>query len=294
MLGSAVQACLNFLGERVVGVDLPDADLTVESEAMGLIERVRPTHVIHCAAYTDVNGAESHEELCRAVNVRATEHLARACATGGARLLYISTDYVFDGTARHPYRVDDAPNPLGVYAQSKLDGERAVAESLEEHQIVRTAWLYGEGKGGFVAAISKGLRSEKPTLQVVEDETGNPTYARDLAAGLIEISQIRETGVFHLVNEGHCTRLEQARKIAELSGEDPNRIVPITREDWPSPVERPAWSVLDCSRAYSLGVRPLRNWVEALDDYLVSERGKIGENERRTDSVMQQVVEHRK
>jgi dTDP-4-dehydrorhamnose reductase len=295
MLGSAVLARLNSLGERAGGTDLPGTDLTVEAEVEDLIGRVQPTHVIHCAAYTDVNGAESHEEICRTVNVTATGYLARACAKNHARLLYISTDYVFDGTARRPYREDDVPNPLGVYARSKLDGERVVAGALGDYQIVRTAWLYGEGKGGFVAAILKGLRMPERPLQVVEDETGNPTYAPDLAAGLVDISQLPETGIFHLVNEGQCTRFEQARKIAELSGNDSERILPIRREDWPSPVERPAWSVLDCSRARSLGVRPLRHWAKALEDYINRVLDKNETEPRETHRLIhQQFVEPQK
>lgn len=267
MLGTAVVARLGYLGERVTGADLPEIDLTDEATVASLLETMRPTHVIHCAAYTDVNGAESHEGVCRKVNVSASSLLARACAEWDARLVYISTDYVFDGAARHPYRVEDKPNPMGVYAQSKFDGEKAVAEGLLNHQIARTAWLYGHGKGNFVTAILGGL-AKGGTLKVVSDETGNPTYAVDLAAALVELSKCAETGVFHLVNEGFCTRFELARKIAEFGGYDPERILPIRSEEWPSPVKRPLWSVLDSSRACSVGVRPLRRWPDALKDFI--------------------------
>ena len=196
---------------------------------------------------------------------------AEAAAAFGARLLFISTDYVFDGSASRAYKETDPVNPISEYGRSKLEGERAVEGVGGDYQIARTAWLFGAGKRTFVSAILDALEKGGP-VKVVEDEFGNPTYVEDLAEGLIALSRIPARGVFHLVNEGTCSRCEMAREIALRGGFDPDRIAAIKSAEWVSPAARPLWSVLDCSRAYSLGVPPLRNWREAVDTFLFHSR----------------------
>lgn len=267
MLGSAVLAHLRGLGDEATGTDLPEVDLTDGPAVERLIGGAGPSHVIHCAAYTNVDGAESEAEACRAANVAATANLARACANAGAAMLMVSTDFVFDGTAREPYAIDAATNPLGVYARSKLEGEQALAGGLERHQIVRTAWLYGRGGRNFVLAILGRLRQGEP-LRVVADQIGSPTYTLDLAERLVGLARLEAFGVFHVTNAGQCSWHEFAREIARLSGFAPDSIEAIGTADWPSPARRPAWSVLDCSRAWQAGLEPMRPWQEALADYL--------------------------
>jgi len=267
MLGSALVARLRADGERALGVDISEADLTREERARDLVKHAHPTHVIHCAAYTDVDGAESDAETCHRANALAPKYVARACANAGARMLMISTDYVFDGKATEPYPVDAEPNPVGVYARSKYTGEKAAAAALEDCQIVRTAWLYGPGRRNFVVKIRDLLARNGP-LRVVNDQRGSPTYAVDLAKRLIALTRLDVRGIFHLTNSGHCTWCEFARKIAELLGKDPSVIQPVATAERPVPAPRPAWSVLDCSRALEIGLEPMRPWQEALADYL--------------------------
>jgi dTDP-4-dehydrorhamnose reductase len=307
MLGQAVTAELMLRGCIVIPTDLPEADLTDEAVAQRLFDAVRPTRVIHCAAYTAVDRAESDAETCRRVNAEMPAVVARACARVGAAMLLVSTDFVFDGRAvGRPYREDDTPRPVSVYGQTKLDGERAVAAALERHQIVRTAWLYGPGKRNFVSAMLERLwRGER--LRVVDDQTGSPTYTLDLAAALADLcgagvagaagtvggpaatgeagaagatkgagfsssagasDAARATGTFHLVNAGRTTWCGLTRRAAELAGLTPEDVEAIPTSDYPTAARRPVWSVLDCSRAWSLGVPPMRPWGEALADYV--------------------------
>lgn len=267
MLGTSLMELLTERGIAAFGTDLPEVDLTDADATDRLFQKAQPTHVIHCAAYTDVNGAETCREICRAANVVAPRVVAQACSRQGARMISISTDYVFGGNADKPYAVDDPTGPVSYYGQSKLEGELAVRESLDDSQIVRTAWLFGAGKRTFVSAIVGALRRGGP-VKVVQDEIGSPTYAPDLAEGLLALSRVEATGVFHMVNSGQCSRFEMAQAIARHGGFDPSQIVPIRSADWVSPAARPLWSVLDTSRAQACGVGPLRPWEEALRAFL--------------------------
>lgn len=267
MLGMAVVDYLRQRGETVTGTDLPEADLTDSRAARELVRRLRPTRVIHCAAYTQVDQAESDVEVCRRVNALMPRHVGAACAETGASMLLVSTDFVFDGRAREPYPVDAAPAPADAYAQTKYEGEMALAEVLPRHQIARTAWLFGPGKRNFVFAMYERLR-QGMRLRVVADQTGCPTYTLDLARCLVALSTKEEFGVFHTVNTGHTTWCALTRKIAEFAGLDPNTVEAIRTEDYPTPARRPAYSVLDCSRTWALGIEPMRAWEEALKEYV--------------------------
>jgi dTDP-4-dehydrorhamnose reductase len=267
MLGMAVVDYLRQRGETVTGTDLPESDLTDPGAARELVRRLRPTRVIHCAAYTQVDQAESDIEVCRRVNALMPRHVGAACAEAGASMLLVSTDFVFDGRAREPYAVDAPPAPAGAYAQTKYEGEMALAEVLPRHQIARTAWLFGPGKRNFVSAMYERLR-QGMRLRVVADQTGCPTYTLDLARCLVALSTKEEFGVFHTVNSGHTTWCALTRKIAEFAGLDPKTVEAIRTEDYPTPARRPAYSVLDCSRTWALGIEPMRAWEEALKEYV--------------------------
>ncbi|MFM8896018.1 MAG: dTDP-4-dehydrorhamnose reductase, partial [Actinomycetales bacterium] len=190
-------------GDSVVGVDLPEVDITDESAVQAMFERVQPDVVVNCAAWTAVDAAEEQEAAALRVNGTAPGLLAAACAATGAWLVQISTDYVFDGQAQTPYDEDATPNPQSAYGRTKLAGEIAVREQLpERHYIVRTAWLYGVRGANFVKTILKA-QAERGSVSVVDDQVGQPTYARDLAAQIVALLDRRPAaGIFHGTNEG--------------------------------------------------------------------------------------------
>lgn len=232
--------------------------------------------VINCAAYTDVDGAEQHHDRAYAVNVTGPQHLAHACADTGARLIHVSTDYVFNGEfggkGPHPYEPDDPTGPQGVYAQSKLLGEDAVREVLPEAVIVRTAWVYtgGADRNDFVAVMQRLAAGDGP-IKVVDDQVGSPTYAADLAAALLELADSSVRGrVLHAANEGVVSRFEQARAVFEESGADPQRVTPCTSDEFPRPAARPAYSALSGRSWAAAGLTPLRSWRPALNAALTA------------------------
>jgi dTDP-4-dehydrorhamnose reductase len=267
MLGRAIVHALHQQEEQVTAADLPEHDLSSESQVQTLFKQVKPTHLIHCAAYTNVDGAESNADLCHKLNVTMPGLLAAACVTYEARMLMISTDYVFDGEATSPYPETASPNPKGVYAVTKWEGEKVVASILERHQIVRTAWLYGPGKNNFVSSMYERLNRGQ-RLRVIDDRFGSPTYSLDLADRLPALSRLEAWGVFHLVNAGVATWFGLTRQIALAAGFDPEQIEPISAVEYPTPAPRPRYTALDCSRAWALGIEPMRDWHEAVDDYV--------------------------
>lgn len=240
-----------------------EADITDESVIARIIDS-RPEVVIHAAAYTDVDGAESHADRAYAVNATGTRNVARGAAKAGARLVMISTDYVYDGTKTIPYVEHDPVAPLSVYGASKLAGEREAVAAAPDAVILRTAWLYGEGKN-FVRTMIR-LAGERKELRVVSDQVGSPTSAADLAWAVRALLDTRAAGVYHAVNAGSCSWHEFAVTIFELAGLD-RQVIPITTTELPRPAKRPARSVLDCSKLAALGIR-MRSWQEALADYL--------------------------
>ena len=261
-------------------LDLPGFDVTRREEAAREIARLGPDLVIHAAAFTKVDAAETERETAYAVNGEATAALARACRRAGIPLVYISTDFVFDGTQREPYRTDDRPNPLGVYGRSKLAGERGVADSGADAWIVRTSWLYGVHGDNFPRAILRqAARGIAP--RVVTDQVGAPTFARDLAgavcalAGLALGEAARLAGIYHFANQGSCSWWEFARAVLDLSGwlrADPG-LAPaaIVAAELARPAPRPAYSVLDLGGTEAAGIAN-RPWREALAEYLTELR----------------------
>ena len=227
-----------------------------------------PAHrlvVVNAAAYTAVDAAESDEEGAFAVNAAAPALLATACARIGARLVHVSTDYVFPGDASRPYEVDDPTGPASVYGRTKLAGEQAVREIHPDgSHVVRTAWVYGAGGANFVKTMCR-LEAQQPTVSVVDDQRGSPTWTRDLASGLLELAGSEVSpGVLHATNRGETTWCGFTKAIFSELGADPGRVLPTTTDAFPRPAPRPAYSVLSPSAWDGAGLTPLRGWREAL------------------------------
>lgn len=252
-------------GWLVAGVDLPDGDLSDAATALRLVAAHEPQLIIHCAAWTDVDGCTRDPERALRLNGDVTRHVADACRAVGARLIAISTDYVFAGDLGRAYVEDDTPGPLSPYGESKLAGERAAAE-LPDHLIVRTQWLYGPAGRNFVATIVNAART-RDKLRVVADETGSPTYVKDLADGLWQVAATDATGIVHLTNSGACSWYDLACHATAVAGIS-IEIEPIPASEWNSPTVRPRHSPLENRRWRELGLAPLRPWQEAVAEFV--------------------------
>jgi dTDP-4-dehydrorhamnose reductase len=236
--------------------------------------------VVNCAAYTAVDNAESDQARAYAVNAAGPEYLAAACARAGARMVHISTDYVFDGdfgnAAPRPYEPNDEARPLSVYAQTKLSGEQAVLAALPQAVVVRTAWVYTGGNGKDFVAAMRRLAAGDGVVDMVDDQTGSPTYTADLVGALLEVADGRvqpATGVVHAANAGQVTRCGQARAVFEILGADPERVRPVSSDHNPRPAARPPYSVLSMRQSQAAGLSPLRPWREALEAALAAAPG---------------------
>ncbi|MFD3679029.1 dTDP-4-dehydrorhamnose reductase [Streptomyces sp. NPDC058613] len=271
MLGQDVLSELKDAGAEAVGLSRADLDITDPAAVRAAVEGAAV--VVNCAAWTDVDGAETAEEAATAVNGTGVRVLAEACAEAGARLIQVSTDYVLPGDAELPYAESAPTGPVNAYGRGKLAGEQAVAELLpRDGYVVRTAWLYGEHGPNFVATMLK-LAAQRDTLDVVDDQHGQPTWTRALAARLVELGTAAldgraPAGVYHGTASGRTTWCGLARETYRLSGLDPERIRPTTSEAFVRPAARPAFSVLAHDRWAEAGLAPLADWREQLADAL--------------------------
>ena len=254
-------------GLEVVGVDLPELDITDPSAVQKFVEEVRPELLINAAAYTAVDAAESNEELAQAVNGLAPGILAEACARHGIRLVHVSTDYVFPGDGTVPYEVDSPTGPRSAYGRTKLAGELAVRAALPDASwVVRTAWVYGAGGQNFVKTMVRLERSHE-TVDVVDDQRGSPTWSADLARGLVSLADsAARPGVYHCTNGGDTTWYGLTRAIFEELGADPDRVRPTTTDRYPRPAPRPAYSVLSGRSWRDAGLPELPHWRAALHE----------------------------
>lgn len=225
--------------------------------------------VINCAAVANVDAAEADPQRAHAVNVTGPENLAHACARVGARLVHVSTDYVFGGEKRHPYDIGDATNPLSVYGRSKLAGELAVLAAQPDAVVVRTSWVYTGGSGNDFVAVLRRQAAAGDTVDVPDDQIGSPTYVKDLANALIEAGEggIREP-ILHAANDGAVSRYEQARAVFEELGADPGRVRPVRPGESARRARRPAYSALSMATSVRAGLTPLRPWRQALAETL--------------------------
>ena len=266
-LGRALLSHPAASDHTVVGVDLPDGDLAAPGVAASLLSRHRPDQVIHAAAYTAVDLAESQRDLAEAGNTVATRNLARACDEAGCPLTDISTDYVFSGERPDGYSEGSPRSPLNWYGDTKARAEEAVLAMTTPSRVVRTSWMFGHGPHNFVLTIRR-LLAEREVLRVVDDQVGSPTYAPDLAALVLDLIPRDAWGVFHVTNTGVTTWCGFAREIARGLGLDPERIEACRTEDYPTPAPRPACSILRDTRLAILGVPSAPPWQDALARYL--------------------------
>ena len=266
MLGKDLVPILSVKGQ-VWARDIDDFDITDRKGVQREVEALRPQVLVNAAAYTDVDGCESRKELAFTVNAEGARNVALACAAIGGRMIHLSTDYVFDGSSRIPYREEDHPNPLNIYGSSKLQGERYIQEILANHLIIRTEWLYGRHGKNFVDTIVRHAGQQKE-LRVVDDQRGSPTFTKDLSFALESLIGIEARGILHVTNSGSCTWFEFARQILREKGYDHVQVIPISSEELARPARRPAYSVMNCQRFEKLTGRKMRAWKEAIKEYL--------------------------
>ncbi len=263
MLGSDIKNV--FSDVELINFTLHDFDITDLDKSHKAIKEAKPDYLIHVAAYTDVDGCESNPETAFHVNGIGARNITMACEEIGCPVIYISTDYVFDGTKKETYNEWDKTNPINIYGLSKLLGEQFVTSLTNRFYIVRTSWLYGKNGKNFVDTIIR-LLSERDEIDVVNDQTGSPTFTCDLAKKLKELIG-RGYGTYHITNTSHCSWYEFAVEIAKLKGINKN-INPTTTEKFKRPAKRPAFSVLGNTMLRLEGIEPARHWKEALADYL--------------------------
>jgi len=273
MLGCEVVAALyddpwktKIASYQVHAFDLEEIDITKIASVKNCFDASQPQLVINCAAYTDVDGCETDRAIAFAVNGDGPGNLALACRERNAKLVHISTDFVFDGKKDTPYLPEDPTGPLSVYGESKLAGEIAVRQNLDNHIIIRISWLFGKHGKNFVATIRR-LARERESLEVVNDQVGSPTYAADLAQAILYLVEVDAVGTFHFCNEGTCSWYDFACAIVRQSNL-PAAVRPVGSDKFPRPARRPAWSVLDTAKYRQTTGLSIRPWQDALADYL--------------------------
>lgn len=264
-LGTDVMLRLKETGAAAVAADISVLDITDREAVESFIAREKPDGVIHCAAYTNVDNAESERGKCRLINEKGTEYIAAACEKHGAKLLYISTDYVFDGRGNEPFETDSPTAPCNFYGETKLGGERAAAICTRLF-IVRISWVFGKNGKNFVKTMLR-LSKEKDEIRVVGDQVGTPTYTEDLAVLLCNMISTEKYGVYHATNEGVCSWAQFASEIMKLSGSE-TKIIPISSKEYPSPAARPANSRLSKASLDLAGFERLPAWQDALKRFL--------------------------
>ncbi|MEU0219028.1 dTDP-4-dehydrorhamnose reductase [Streptomyces sp. NPDC006265] len=272
MLGRDVVEELTRRGETVVGLDRAALDITSASAVDSAVREHRPDVVVNCAAYTAVDDAETDEDRALEINGDGPRLLARACAAHDARLIHVSTDYVFSGEARTtPYPENHPTGPRTAYGRTKLAGERAVLEELPgASAVLRTAWLYGVHGSNFVRTMI-GLEARRDTLDVVDDQRGQPTWSADVAERIADLGPglgPEAHGVFHATNSGEVTWFDLAREVFSLIGADPDRVRPTSSAAFPRPALRPAYSALAHRRWQEIGLPLPRDWRSALHEAL--------------------------
>lgn len=248
------------------GATRQDFDIVDFEATEKFITNYMPDAVVHCAAYTDVDKAEDEQGVCYLVNASATENIAEICKKINAKMLYISTDYVFDGTKEGFYEVDDMPNPINVYGKTKLLGEQAVQKTLDKYFIVRISWVFGEHGNNFVKTMLR-LGKERKEINVVADQYGSPTYTADLAPLLIEMIQTEKYGVYHATNKGVCTWAEFAEEIFKIAGIDV-KVNHITIAEYPTRAKRPLNSRLSKEKIINNKFIIIRAWEKALREFI--------------------------
>lgn len=270
LMGSSIIEYLQENKISFVGVDKEEFDITDREQTIHFIRQLRSDCILHCGAYSNVEMAEDELESCMKTNVEGTENIILACKEIDAKLLYFSSDYVFDGEKENPYLPEDEVNPLSVYGRSKAMGEERIRKLMTKYFIIRTSWLFGKTPPNFLDTML-WLGKTKNSLTVVNDQVGSPTYTKDLTPLLIQLINTEKYGTYHITNEGYCSWAEFAKEImkaANLSCE----IIPILSEDYPSKAKRPKNSRLDKDKLVQNGFKLLPTWQDALNRYLKNKK----------------------
>ena len=265
-LGPSVQSIFESLGYEVYAPSHRQMDVTKAEAVSAHMKFAKPDAVIHCAAYSKVDLAESQRELCRNVNVCGTKNIAEICQQQNIYLIYISTDYVFDGKRKGYYQTDDPRNPLSVYGRSKADGEEIVLSRDPGNSVVRISWLFGEYSENFISKILR-LGQNREWLDVVCDQIGSPTYSRDIASLLADVCDKRPPGILHATNENICTRAQLAQAALHMAGISCT-VNPVLSSCYPAAAPRPMNSRLDKTCLDRAGLKRLPPWEKALSEYL--------------------------
>ena len=265
-LGYDVVNELEKRGLEAVGVDIQEMDITDADSVNQVIGETAPDAVIHCAAYTAVDAAEDNVEICRKVNADGTQNIANMCKKLDIPMIYISTDYVFDGQGERPWLPDDERAPLNVYGQTKYEGELAVQNTLEKYFIVRIAWVFGVNGKNFIKTMLN-LGKTRDHLTVVNDQFGSPTYTYDLARLLVDMVQTDKYGIYHATNEGICTWYEFACEIFRQAGIHVD-VAPVSEDQYPAKAKRPSNSRMSKDKLDENGFERLPSWQDALGRYL--------------------------
>lgn len=265
-LGYDVVNELTKRGIESIGVDIEEMDITDADSVSRVIIEAMPDAVIHCAAYTAVDAAEENEELCRKVNAGGPQNIANVCKELDIKMVYISTDYVFDGTGERPWEPDDACDPQSIYGLTKYEGEFAVRNTLDKYFIVRIAWVFGINGKNFVKTMLK-LSETHDTIRVVNDQFGSPTYTYDLARLLVDMVLTEKYGIYHATNEGICSWYDFACAIFKEAGINMN-VVSVTTEEYGAKAKRPANSRMSKEKLSANGFERLPSWQDALARYV--------------------------
>lgn len=265
-LGTDLMHELEKRGIEGIGVDVQEMDITDAEACRRVIKNSGADAVIHCAAYTAVDAAEDNVDLCRRINGEGTRNVAQACKEADVKLMYISTDYVFDGQGTRPWEPDDERHPLNVYGQTKYEGELAVEELSDKYFIVRIAWVFGVAGKNFIKTMLR-LGKERGAVSVVDDQIGSPTYTYDLARLLVDMIQTDKYGRYHATNEGLCSWYEFAKEIFRQAGMDVP-VTPVSSDQFPAKAARPSNSRLSKEKLSENGFERLPAWQDALGRFL--------------------------
>ena len=266
-LGYDVMNELEKQGLEGIGVDIDEMDITDADQVNKVIKEAAPDAVIHCAAYTAVDAAEDNEEICRKVNAQGTENIAKVCEELDIKMMYISTDYVFNGQGERPWEPDDKREPLNVYGQTKYEGELAIEEHVKKFFTVRIAWVFGVNGKNFIKTMLN-LGKTHDHLTVVNDQTGSPTYTYDLARLLVDMIQTDKYGRYHATNEGgYISWCDYAKEIFRQAGMDV-KVLPVSSAEYPAKAKRPTNSRLEKKKLEEHGFTRLPDWKDALGRYL--------------------------
>ena len=266
-LGHDVMNELAKRGLEGIGVDMEEMDITDAEACERVIKAAAPEAVIHCAAYTAVDAAEDNRDLCHRVNGEGTKNIARVCSELDIPMMYISTDYVFNGQGERPWEPDDYREPLNVYGLTKYEGEIAVEQLLKKYFIVRIAWVFGLNGKNFIKTMLR-LGKERGAVSVVDDQIGSPTYTYDLARLLVDMIQTDRYGRYHATNEGLCSWYEFACEIFRQAGMDEVKVTPVDSASYPAKAKRPFNSRMSKEKLTENGFERLPSWQDALGRYL--------------------------